>query len=42
TTAADRLDWKAAVGFEDGLRRTIDWFIENRRKIEAAEAAPTT
>ena len=42
TTAADRLDWKAAVGFEDGLRRTIDWFIENRREIEAAEAAPTT
>ncbi len=32
------LDWTAQVGFEDGLRRTIDWFRENRVAIEAAEA----
>lgn len=24
--AADRLGWRAKVGFEDGLRRTISWF----------------
>jgi GDP-L-fucose synthase len=24
--AADRLGWRAKVGFEEGLRRTIEWF----------------
>ncbi|MSR44644.1 MAG: GDP-L-fucose synthase [Phycisphaerales bacterium] len=24
------LDWRAQVGFEDGLRRTIDWYRANR------------
>ena len=24
--AAQRLDWRAKVGFEEGLRRTIEWF----------------
>ncbi len=38
TTAATRLDWRAAVGFEDGLRRTIDWFVEHRGEIESAES----
>ena len=31
-------DWKASVGFEDGLRQTIDWFRANREDIETAEA----
>ncbi|MCA9290451.1 MAG: GDP-L-fucose synthase [Phycisphaerales bacterium] len=26
TRAAARLDWRAAVDFEDGLRRTIEWY----------------
>ena len=37
--AAELFDWRAQVGFEDGLRRTIDWFRANRAEIEAAEAA---
>lgn len=28
--AADLLGWRAQVGFEDGLRRTIDWYRANR------------
>ena len=36
--AAELFDWRAQVGFEDGLRRTIDWFRANRAEIEAAEA----
>lgn len=27
--AADRLDWSAKVSFEDGLRRTIDWWRQH-------------
>ena len=23
------LDWKPQVSFEEGIRRTIDWYIEN-------------
>ncbi|MEE2973507.1 MAG: GDP-L-fucose synthase [Planctomycetota bacterium] len=37
--AAELFDWRAQVGFEDGLRRTIEWFRANRAGIEAAEAA---
>ena len=33
--AAERLDWRAKVGFEDGLRRTIDWF---ERQVPAGAA----
>jgi GDP-L-fucose synthase len=30
TARAERLlGWKARVGFEDGLRRTIEWFEAN-------------
>ena len=28
--AADRLGWRAQVGFEDGLKRTIEWFRAHR------------
>ncbi len=34
--AADILDWKAEIGFEEGIRRTVQWHRENRdwlRKI---------
>ena len=37
--AAELFDWRAQVGFEDGLRQTIDWFRGNRSAIEAAEKA---
>lgn len=36
--AADRLDWRARIGFEDGLRRTIEWFEQNQNDIERGEA----
>ncbi len=36
--AAELFDWKATVGFEDGLARTIEWFREHRKDIESAEA----
>ena len=32
--AADRLGWRAAVGFEEGLRRTIAWFQQHRNSAE--------
>jgi GDP-L-fucose synthase len=35
--AAELFDWRAQVGFEDGLRKTIDWFRKNRSAIEQAE-----
>ena len=27
------LDWKAQVGFEDGLKRTIAWYEEHRDAV---------
>jgi GDP-L-fucose synthase len=32
--AARLLDWRAEVGFEEGLRRTIDWWREEGRQLE--------
>ncbi len=29
------LGWQAGVGFEEGLRRTIDWFVEHRHDADA-------
>lgn len=29
------LDWQAAVGFEEGLQRTIEWFVEHRHDAGA-------
>lgn len=29
--------WSAQVPFEEGMKRTIEWFKENRQKIEARE-----
>ncbi len=26
--------WKAKIGFEEGLRETIDWFERNRGSIQ--------
>ena len=30
--ALRELGWKARIGFEDGLRETVEWFEENREK----------
>jgi GDP-L-fucose synthase len=38
--ALDMLGWKAEVGFEDGLRRTIDWWRKEGRAT-VPDAAPT-
>ena len=34
TKIQDELDWKPAVMFEEGLRRTIDWYIANREWLD--------
>lgn len=31
--ARELIGWEAKTKFEDGLRRTIDWFMENRKNI---------
>jgi len=28
------LGWKPKVGFEDGIKRTVDWYLSNRGKLE--------
>jgi dTDP-D-glucose 4,6-dehydratase len=30
----DALGWKAKTSLEDGLKTTIDWFMENRGKYD--------
>jgi GDP-L-fucose synthase len=37
--AADLLGWKASTPFEDGMRRTIDWYLAHRDEAEAARRA---
>jgi dTDP-glucose 4,6-dehydratase len=39
TYARNRLGWTQAVGFEDGLRRTVEWYLENTRWLESVRAA---
>jgi GDP-L-fucose synthase len=36
--AEQLLGWRAQVGFEDGLRRTIDWYLANREDAERPPA----
>jgi dTDP-glucose 4,6-dehydratase len=36
--AADLLGWRSSIGFEEGLRRTIDWYRENPRWWQAVLA----
>ena len=35
--AAELFDFRAKVGFEDGLRRTIDWYLANRELAESRQ-----
>ncbi|HEY2813987.1 MAG TPA: GDP-L-fucose synthase [Acidimicrobiales bacterium] len=36
--AADAFGFAARVPFDEGLRRTVDWYLENRSEAEAREA----
>jgi nucleoside-diphosphate-sugar epimerase len=31
--AAERFGWRAQMNFEEGMKRTIEWFKANRDKI---------
>jgi dTDP-glucose 4,6-dehydratase len=31
---ADDLSWSPETGIEEGLRRTIEWYVENREWVE--------
>jgi nucleoside-diphosphate-sugar epimerase len=35
TRAKELMDWEAKVGFEEGLKRTIEWFKTHRENPEA-------
>lgn len=37
TRARELFGWSAQVPFEEGLRRTIEWFKENKQRIESRE-----
>jgi dTDP-glucose 4,6-dehydratase len=40
TRAASELGWRPVISFEDGLRRTIDWYVQNEawwRHIKSGE-----
>jgi nucleoside-diphosphate-sugar epimerase len=34
TRAANEFGWQASTAFEEGLRRTIDWYLANRQEAE--------
>ncbi len=34
TKIRSELGWKPSVSFEEGIRRTVDWYLENRRWID--------
>ena len=36
TRSRDRLGWEPNISFEDGLRRTIDWYYSTRNREEVA------
>ncbi len=36
--ANELLGWHASTPFEEGLRNTIDWFLDNRAEAERAAA----
>ena len=37
TRAKEYFGWQAQVPFEEGIRRTIEWFKENKERIESRE-----
>ncbi len=42
TRARELLGFEAATSFEDGLRATVDWYMQNREAIEAEISASET
>jgi GDP-L-fucose synthase len=38
TKAREEFGFEAKTAFKDGLRKTIDWYLANRERIEAGEA----
>jgi GDP-L-fucose synthase len=36
TRAAEMLGWKAGMDFSEGLRRTVEWYLDHRASAEAA------
>ena len=36
-----RLGWVPEVSFEDGLRRTVQWYIANKDRAEVADKLNT-
>jgi dTDP-glucose 4,6-dehydratase len=39
--AAELLGWRSSIAFEDGLRRTIEWYRENPQWWQAVLAGET-
>lgn len=37
TKAEKILGWKPKISFEEGIKRTIDWYIENRDWLKEVE-----
>ncbi len=35
TKIKEELGWKTEIGFEQGLERTLDWYLENRQWLES-------
>jgi dTDP-glucose 4,6-dehydratase len=35
TKIRDELGWQPSVTFEEGIRRTVDWYLENREWVES-------
>jgi dTDP-glucose 4,6-dehydratase len=35
----DALGWRPQVDFEDGLRRTVRWYLEHRDWVRAVQSA---
>ena len=34
------LGWEPEIGFDDGLRETVEWYAANRAVVGAAQGAP--
>lgn len=38
----DRLGWKASISLEEGIRRTVDWYLSGSRREPSNDASTTT
>ena len=37
TKIKEKIGWMPEVGFEEGLRRTVDWYVEHREWVRAVQ-----